>query len=82
MTVIASELDAKLQSVDSETARRLVRLVRDAMELAQTASTADRFDQLAGEEAELRMRLIQAGRRFSARERLSRDAAHDRDAFR
>ncbi len=54
MTAIASELDAKIQSVDAETARRLERLVRDAIELAQAAPAAASFEQLAGEEAALR----------------------------
>jgi hypothetical protein len=82
MTAIASELDAKIQSVDAETARRLERLVRDAMELAQGAPGAASFEQLAGEEAALRARLSGAGRRFSAQDRLSRDEVHDRDALR
>ena len=34
MSTIARELDAKIQSVDAETALRLERLVRDAMALA------------------------------------------------
>jgi hypothetical protein len=82
MTPIASELDAKIRSVDAETARRLERLVRDAMELVQAAPAGASFEQLAGEEAALRARLREAGGRFSAQDRLSRNEVHDRDALR
>lgn len=82
MTAIASELDAKIQSVDAETARRLERLVRDAMELADSSPASGSFEQLAAEEAALRTRLGASGREFSAKDRLSRDDAHDRDALR
>lgn len=82
MTAIASELDAKIQSVDAETARRLERLVRDAMDLAQSVPASGRFEQLATEEETLRTRLIAAGRQFSGGNRLSRAEIHDRDALR
>jgi hypothetical protein len=82
MTLIAQELDRKLQSVDKDTALRLERLVRDAMELAQAAPGGNEFERLLGEEEALRARLGRAGRRFSAQGRLSRDEAHDRDALR
>ena len=82
MTAIAQELDRKLQSVDKDTAQRLERLVRDAMDLAQAAPGGDDFERLLGEEDALRARVGQAGRRFSAQGRLSRDEAHDRDALR
>ena len=82
MTLIAEELDQKLQSVDKDTALRLERLVRDAMDLAKPTSGADDFERLRGDEDMLRARLGQAGRRFSARDRLSRDENHDRDALR
>lgn len=82
MTLIAQELDRKLQSVDKDTALRLERLVRDAMELAQASPGGDDFARLLGEEDALRARLGQAGRRFSAQGRLSRDEVHDRDALR
>lgn len=81
MTAMASELDAKIPAVDAETARRLKRLVRDAMELAQAARTSSSFEQLAEEEAELRARLGASGKKFSAQDRLSRDEAHARDAL-
>ena len=82
MTLIAQELDRKLQSVDSDTAQRLERLVRDAMDLANAAPAGDEFERMAGEEAALHARLGQAGRQFSAHDRLSRDEVHDRDALR
>lgn len=82
MTLIAQELDRKLQTVDKDTAQRLERLVRDAMELAQAAPGGDDFERLRGEENALRERLGQAGRRFSAQDRLSREEVHDRDALR
>lgn len=99
MTLIAQELDRKLQSVDKDTALRLERLVRDAMDLAhgryvdvlvrdamddlaQAAPGGDDFARLLGEEDALRVQMAQAGRRFSAQDRLSRDEVHDRDALR
>jgi len=82
MALIAQELDQKLQSVDRDTALRLERLVCDAMDLAQAAPGGDDFERLLGEEVALRARLGQAGRRFSAQGRLSRDEIHDRDALR
>jgi hypothetical protein len=82
MTRIAQELDRKLQSVDKDTALRLERLVRDAMDLAQAAPCGDDFERLLGEEDALRAQMGQAGRRFSAQDRLSRDEVHDRDALR
>lgn len=82
MTLIARELDQKLQSVDKDTAQRLERLVRDAMDLAEAAPGGDDFERLRGDEDALRVRLRQAGRRFSGQGRLSRDEAHDRDALR
>jgi DNA repair ATPase RecN len=82
MTLIARELDQKLQSVDRETAHRLERLVRDAMDLAKATPAAGEFERLAAEESALRERLARAGRQFSAQARLSRDEVHDRDALR
>lgn len=82
MTLIAQELDRKLQSVDKDTAQRLERLVRDAMDLAQASPGGDDFKRLLGEEEALRARLGQEGRRFSAQGRLSRDEIHDRNALR
>jgi len=82
MTAIAQELDAKIQSVDAVTARRLEQLVRDALALAEAASGGDDFAREVAAETALRGRLSQAGRQFSAEDRLSRDAVHDRDALR
>ena len=83
MTAIARELDAKIQSVDAVTAQRLEQLVRDALALADApVPTGDDFARAVCEEASLRARLSQDGRQFSARDRLSRDEVHDRDALR
>ena len=82
MTAIAQEFDAKLQSVDAEKARRLERLVREAIVRAEATPEGDDFAQSVHEEEELRARFSQAGRQFSARDRLSRDELHDRDALR
>ena len=82
MTAIAQELDAKIQSVDAVTARRLEQLVRDALALAEAAPGGDDFDREVAAEAALRERLAEAGRQFSAKDRLSRDELHDRDALR
>ena len=82
MTLIAQELDRKLQSVDKDTALRLERVVRDAMDLAQVAHGDEEFERLLGEEDAVRAQMVQAGRRFSAQDRLSRDEVHDRDALR
>ena len=82
MTAIAQELDEKIQSVDAVTARRLEQLVRDALALADAAPVGGDFARAVDEEAALRARLSQAGRQFSAKDRLSRDELHDRDALR
>ena len=82
MTAIAQELDAKIQSVDAVTARRLEQLVRDALALADAVPGGDDFAREVTAEAALRGRLAQAGRQFSAKDRLSRDELHDRDALR
>ena len=82
MTAIAQELDARIQSVDAVTARRLEQLGRDALALADAAPAGDDFARAVAAEAALRGRLSQAGRQFSAKDRLSRDELHDRDALR
>lgn len=82
MTAIARELDEKIQSVNAVTARRLEQLVRDALALADAAPGDDDFAQEVAAETALRGRLAQAGRQFSAKDRLSRDELHDRDALR
>ncbi len=81
MTAIATELDAKMQSIDADTARRLERLVRDAMELAQPALGDVGMASQASEEAVRRARLFAAMdkvKAFSAADRLSRDEVHAR----
>ena len=52
------------------------------VESAEAPRAGDDFARLAGEEDALRARLGEAGRRFSAHDRLSRDEVHDRDALR
>jgi hypothetical protein len=81
MTAIAHELDAKMQAVDADTARRLEQLVRDAMELAQPALAVAGTASPASEEAGRRVRLFAAMdkvKAFSAADRLSRDEVHAR----
>ena len=76
MTLIARELDQKLQSVDKDTAQRLERLVRDAMELATGApADADAGHALRVQRLFAAMDKVEA---FSAADRLSREEVHAR----
>lgn len=75
MTAIASELDAKIQSVDAETARRLERLVRDAMELAEAVPTGEAERESRVQRLFAAMDKVKA---FSSAGRLSRDELHAR----
>lgn len=76
MNAIASELDAKLQSVDAATAQRLERLVREAMALATDArADADAGHALRVQRLFAAMDKTEA---FSAADRLSREEVHAR----
>ena len=82
MTAIAQELDRTLQTVNAATAQRLEQLVREALALAEAAPGGDDFAREVAAEAALRERLAEAGRQFSAKDRLSREELLDRDALR
>ncbi|HYR59599.1 MAG TPA: hypothetical protein VEO95_13255 [Chthoniobacteraceae bacterium] len=76
MTLIAQELERKLQSVDKDTAQRLERLVRDAMDLAKAAPADEGVEhgrKLAG-----LFSALDAVRHFSAAGRLGREELHAR----
>ena len=74
MTLIARELDQKLQSVDKDTAQRLERLVREAMAMA-TAATAD-ADAGHAQRVQRLFAAMDKVKAFSAADRLSREEVH------
>jgi hypothetical protein len=84
MNDLALEIEKALPAMNPESARNFEAAVRAMLTLAkqgQSAATSD-FDRLLQEEVALRATMRQQGRRFSARDRLSRDELHDRHALR
>jgi hypothetical protein len=77
MSTLALELDAKMQSVDAETAMRLERLVREAIALADAAAVhggdASHEERVKGVFA-----AMDAVKEFGAAGRLSREEIHAR----
>ena len=77
MSTLALELDAKMQSVDAETALRLERLVREALALADAATVHG-----SGAAHEERVKglfaAMDAVKGFGAAGRLSREGIHAR----
>jgi hypothetical protein len=84
MNDLTLEIEKALPAMDPESARNFEAAVRAMLTLAkqgQSAAASD-FDRLLQEEEALRATMRQQGRRFSARDRLSRDEIHDRHALR
>ena len=77
MSTLALELDAKMQSVDAETALRLERLVREAIALADAAAVHG-----GGAAHEERVKglfaAMDAVKEFGAAGRLNREEIHAR----
>jgi len=76
MTAIAQELDAKIQSVDAVTARRLEQLVRDALALDDVAVPDGEAER--GQRVERLFAAMDGVKEFSAAGRLSREELHAR----
>ena len=77
MSTLALELDAKMQSVDAETALRLERLVREAIALADAAAVHD-GNAVHEERVKGVFAAMDAVKEFGAAGRLSREEIHAR----
>ncbi len=76
MTAIAQELDRKLQAMNAATAQKLERLVREAMDLADSASKeADAED---GNRVQRLFAAMDGVKEFSVAGRLTREELHAR----
>jgi len=76
MTAIAQELDAKIQSVDAVTARRLEQLVRDALALDDVAVPDGEAER--GQRVKRLFAAMDGVKEFSAAGHLSREELHAR----